>query len=58
MFDRDGIAVLSDAELNSDSARRTQDVQRRLAQISSKLSLINVAVWLMLLLAAWRLWPK
>jgi hypothetical protein len=48
MYDRDGIKILSDAELHSDSAHRLQDIQRRLAQISKRLLLLNVAVWLIL----------
>jgi hypothetical protein len=56
MYDRDGVGILSDAELHSDSAKRLQDIQRRLAQINKRLTILNVAVWLILAFAVWRFW--
>jgi hypothetical protein len=54
MFDRDGIQILSDAELNSDTAKRLQDMQRRLARIAGRLIWLNIAAWLILAFAILR----
>lgn len=57
MFDADGIKGLSDAELQSDSASRIQDIQRRLVQISKKLTWVAVALWLLLGFVVWHFGP-
>jgi hypothetical protein len=45
VLDKDGVRTLSDDELRSASADRLQDIQRRLSQISKKLT------WIVVLLA-------
>ena len=58
MFDRDGIRGLSDAELESDSGRRLQGIERRLAGISSKLIWIAVPLWILVGIAAYHFGPR
>lgn len=57
MFDHHGIRGLSDAEMaadKSDLAYRIQDIQRRLAGISDRLTLIVLGVWFFFIYVAWR----
>src|SRR5262245_34415692 len=56
-YDRDGVKILSDAEMHSDSAQRLQDIQWRLSRMFRALGWRTVAVWLILAFAVWRFWP-
>ena len=53
MYDGDGVRILTDAELNSDSAKRLQDIERRLVQISKKLTWVATALWVLVIIAVW-----
>jgi hypothetical protein len=51
MFDSDGVRILNDAEMQSASADRLQDIQRRLAKISRRLGWIAGALWTLVAIA-------
>lgn len=55
MYDKDGVRILSDAELNSDSAQRLQRIEWRLVRIIKQLGLIAVAMWILVLIATYNL---
>ena len=57
MFDRYGIRGLTDNELESDSAFRIQDIQRRLARISERLTVIAIGLWVLLGYLIWHFEP-
>jgi len=55
MYDRDEVRILTDAELNSDSAKRLQSIEWRLVRISERLIWIAVPLWILALIGLWHL---
>jgi hypothetical protein len=58
MYDPDGVRILDDDELHSSTAKRLQDIQRRLAQLNRKLIWIAVPLWILVALAAYHFGPR